>query len=119
VETEAPTTSPTHGPSRRPGWIRRLAAACWRHPVLVVLALSAAIVGTGLQAATPLLVRSVVDDAVAGDTTRLGVLVAALLGLSLLAFVISAANSPSTSSTTSAGTCSRPCPASTAAPRTL
>lgn len=86
METEAPTTSPTHGPSRRPGWIRRLAAACWRHPVLVVLALSAAIVGTGLQAATPLLVRSVVDDAVAGDTTRLGVLVAALLGLSLLAF---------------------------------
>jgi ATP-binding cassette subfamily B protein len=54
--------------------------------VLVVLALSAAVVGVGLQAATPLLVRAAVDDAVAGDTSHLAGLAAALVGLHLLAF---------------------------------
>ncbi|EHR52518.1 ABC-type multidrug transport system, ATPase and permease component [Saccharomonospora marina XMU15] len=75
----------THDPPRN-GWIRRLAAACWRHPVLVVLALGAAVVGVGFQAAIPLLVKAAVDDAVAGETARLGLLAAGLLGLHVLAF---------------------------------
>ncbi|MFC4000482.1 ABC transporter ATP-binding protein [Prauserella oleivorans] len=66
--------------------MRRIAAACWRHPVLVVLSLGAAMLGVGLQAASPLLVRAAVDDAVDGHTSRLGWLAAALLGLHLLAF---------------------------------
>ncbi|WP_037294705.1 ABC transporter ATP-binding protein [Saccharomonospora azurea] len=88
MESRAPTLSPTHGPSSRSrgGWIRRLASACWRHPVLVVLALSAAVVGVGLQAATPLLVRAAVDGAVAGDTSDLTLLAGGLVGLQLLAF---------------------------------
>ncbi|EHR62897.1 ABC transporter ATP-binding protein [Saccharomonospora cyanea] len=87
MESTASALSPTHGPSRRSsGWIRRLTSACWRHPVLVVLALSAAVVGVGLQAAAPLLVRAAVDDAVAGDTSQLVGLAAALVGLHLLAF---------------------------------
>ncbi|GAA1962325.1 ABC transporter ATP-binding protein [Amycolatopsis minnesotensis] len=69
-----------------PGWIRRLSAACWRHPALVVLAFTASIVGVGLQAAGPLLVKVALDDAVAGATGRLGVLITALLGLHLLTF---------------------------------
>lgn len=76
----------THDPAQRVGWIRRLAAACWRHPVLVVLALGAAVVGVGFQAAIPLLVRAAVDDAVAGKTSELGLLAGALLGLHVLAF---------------------------------
>jgi ATP-binding cassette subfamily B protein len=68
------------------GWIRRLAAACWRHRVLVVLSLFAAIVGVGLQAASPLLVKVAVDDAVAGQTTQLGGLAVALIGLQVLSF---------------------------------
>jgi ATP-binding cassette subfamily B protein len=51
-----------------------------------VLALVAAVVGVGLQAATPLLVRAAVDDAVAGDTSRLTLLAGGLVGLQLLAF---------------------------------
>ncbi|HET6288104.1 MAG TPA: hypothetical protein VFG15_15315, partial [Amycolatopsis sp.] len=45
------------------GWIRRLAASCWKHPWLVVLSLGAAIIGVGLQAAGPLLIREALDDA--------------------------------------------------------
>ncbi|WP_243859251.1 ABC transporter ATP-binding protein [Amycolatopsis arida] len=66
--------------------MRRLVAACWRHPALVVLSLAAAVVGVGLQAATPLLVKVAVDDAVAGRTARLGWLALALVGLQLLTF---------------------------------
>ncbi|WP_245866287.1 ABC transporter ATP-binding protein [Prauserella marina] len=66
--------------------MRRLAAACWRHPVLVLLSLGAAIVGVGLQAVSPLLVRAAVDDAVAGHTSRLGWLAGVLIALQVLAF---------------------------------
>jgi ATP-binding cassette subfamily B protein len=69
-----------------PGWIRRLAAACWRHRALVMLSLAAAVLGVGLQAAGPLLVKLAVDDAVAGNTQRLGALTAALVGMELLTF---------------------------------
>ncbi|WP_051116548.1 ABC transporter ATP-binding protein [Amycolatopsis nigrescens] len=66
--------------------MRRLSAACWRHRALVLLSLGAAVVGVGLQAAGPLLVKVAVDDAVAGHTSRLGMLVAALIGLQVLSF---------------------------------
>ncbi|GDY32207.1 ABC transporter ATP-binding protein [Gandjariella thermophila] len=71
---------------RRHGWIRRLWAACWRHRGLVVLSLAASMVGVGLQAAGPLLVRVVVDDAVGGRTTGLSWLIAGLVGMHLLTF---------------------------------
>lgn len=67
--------------------MRRLAAACWRHPVVVVLSLGAAVLGVGQQAVAPLVVRLAVDDAVAGTTTRLGWLIGALVGIEVLTFV--------------------------------
>ncbi|MBA8926431.1 ATP-binding cassette subfamily B protein [Kutzneria viridogrisea] len=72
--------------SERTGWVRRLSAACWRHPVVVVLALASAVLGVGQQAAAPLVVRLAVDDAVAGTTSRLGWLILALGGMELLTF---------------------------------
>ncbi|WP_436492013.1 ABC transporter ATP-binding protein [Actinokineospora sp. HUAS TT18] len=69
-----------------PGWIRRLTAACWRHRRLVVLSVVASVVGVGFQAAGPLLIKFVVDDAVAGTTSRLGWLVAGLVAMELLTF---------------------------------
>ncbi|WP_285507845.1 ABC transporter ATP-binding protein [Actinokineospora sp. NBRC 105648] len=69
-----------------PGWIRRLGSACWRHRSLVVLAVVSSVVGVGFQAAGPLLVKFVVDDAVAGHTQRLGWLVVALAAMELLSF---------------------------------
>ncbi|MFI6031308.1 ABC transporter ATP-binding protein [Amycolatopsis magusensis] len=83
-----PRTEASAPPSEadRPGWIRRLAAACWRHRALVVLSLCAAIFGVGLQAVGPLVVRAAVDDAVAGQTSQLGLLAGFLIGLQVLSF---------------------------------
>ncbi|RKT72496.1 ATP-binding cassette subfamily B protein [Saccharothrix variisporea] len=68
------------------GWIRRLATACWKHRALVVWSVLAAVVGVGLQAVSPLLIKTAVDDAMAGETSRLGWLAAVLVGLELLTF---------------------------------
>ncbi|UJW35253.1 ABC transporter ATP-binding protein/permease [Saccharothrix sp. AJ9571] len=89
--TTAPPRPRTEAPAPpseadRPGWIRRLAAACWRHRALVVLSLCAAIFGVGLQAVGPLVVRAAVDDAVAGQTSQLGLLAGFLIGLQVLSF---------------------------------
>ncbi|GAA0240554.1 ABC transporter ATP-binding protein [Saccharothrix mutabilis subsp. mutabilis] len=70
----------------RQGWIRRLATACWKHRALVVWSVLAAVVGVGLQAVGPLLIKLAVDDAMAGRTDRLAVLAAVLVGLELLTF---------------------------------
>jgi ATP-binding cassette subfamily B protein len=77
VNTSVPDTS---------GWIRRLSRACWRHRSLVLLSVVAAVLGVGLQAAGPLLVKLAVDDAVIGRTDRLALLVAVLVGMELLTF---------------------------------
>ncbi|WP_374201856.1 ABC transporter ATP-binding protein [Actinokineospora sp. PR83] len=69
-----------------PGWIRKLWTACWRHRRLVLLSMAASVVGVGFQAAGPLLVKFVVDDAVAGETARLAWLVAAMVGMEVLSF---------------------------------
>ncbi|MFI7675368.1 ABC transporter ATP-binding protein [Actinophytocola sp. NPDC049390] len=69
-----------------PGWVRRLSAACWRHRRLVVLSVVASVVGVGFQAAGPVLVKLVVDDAVAGTTERIAWLVGALVLMELSTF---------------------------------
>ncbi|MFL6121829.1 ABC transporter ATP-binding protein [Actinophytocola sp.] len=74
-------------PNTSPGWIRRLSAACWRHRRQVVLSLAASVIGVGFQAAGPVLVKLVVDDAVAGTTARLAWLVAVLILMELSTFV--------------------------------
>ncbi|MGZ3142553.1 ABC transporter ATP-binding protein [Lentzea chajnantorensis] len=68
------------------GWVRRLVAACWQHPRLVVLSVVAAVLGVGLQAAGPLLLKVAVDDSTAGRTDRLVMLVVALVVLEVLTF---------------------------------
>ncbi|NKE63379.1 ABC transporter ATP-binding protein, partial [Lentzea sp. PSKA42] len=68
------------------GWIRRLTAACWQHPRLVVLSVVAAVVGVGLQAAGPLLLKTAIDDSTVGRTDRLWPLMVALVVLELLTF---------------------------------
>ncbi|MET9224732.1 ABC transporter ATP-binding protein [Lentzea sp. NPDC003310] len=75
----------TVGPVTK-GWIRRLTAACWQHPRLVVLSVLAAVVGVGLQAAGPLLLKTAIDDSTAGRTDRLWPLMVALIVLELLTF---------------------------------
>ena len=69
-----------------PGWVRRLSAACWRHRRLVVLSIVSSVIGVGFQAAGPVLVKLVVDDAVAGTTERIAWLVGALVLMELSTF---------------------------------
>ncbi|SEO59020.1 ABC transporter ATP-binding protein [Amycolatopsis saalfeldensis] len=89
------TTTPTRPRQARPtaetaprpeGWVRRLSAACWKHRGVVVLAMAAAILSVGVQAASPLLVRSAVDDAVAGQTAQIAGIAVALVALQVVAF---------------------------------
>ncbi len=70
----------------RPGWIRRLSAACWRHRRIAVAALLASVFGVGLEAVGPLLTKVAVDDAVAGITSELPLIVSAIAGLALVRF---------------------------------
>jgi ATP-binding cassette subfamily B protein len=80
---ESSPTAPTAGS----GWLRRLLAACWRHPGLVVTVVVSSALGTGLEAVGPLLSRLGVNDAVAGRTGRLGWLIGILVGLAAIRFV--------------------------------
>ncbi|MBB4688599.1 ABC transporter ATP-binding protein [Amycolatopsis jiangsuensis] len=87
--TEAPARQdrPVSGTAPRPaGWVRRLSAACWEHRGVVVLAMAAAVLSVGVQAASPLLVRSAVDGAVAGHTSQLSGIAVALVALQVVAF---------------------------------
>ncbi|TDD43323.1 ABC transporter ATP-binding protein [Saccharopolyspora elongata] len=68
------------------GWIRRLFAACRRHPVALTLAMGASVTAVGLEALVPLLTKLAVDDAVARSTDRLWWIVIALLGLGVFRF---------------------------------
>lgn len=55
------TAQPLDAP---PGWLRRLAAACWRHPWAVLLAFGGALGGMAVQALLPLVQRVIIDDIV-------------------------------------------------------
>ncbi|MEU0794677.1 ABC transporter ATP-binding protein [Amycolatopsis sp. NPDC005961] len=73
-------------PAETVGWVRRLSAAAWEHRAIVVLSLLAAVFSVGVQAASPLLVRTAVDDAVAGRTGALPGIAVFLVSLQLVAF---------------------------------
>jgi ATP-binding cassette, subfamily B, bacterial len=73
-------------PRTQAGWTRRLAAACWRHPVLTTTSLLSSVLGVGLEAVGPLLIMVAVDDAIAGSTANLAPLTTALVGLAVLRF---------------------------------
>ncbi|MEA5358397.1 ABC transporter ATP-binding protein [Amycolatopsis sp., V23-08] len=73
-------------PAETVGWVRRLSAAAWEHRATVVLSLVAAVFSVGVQAASPLLVRAAVDDAVAGQTGALPGIAVFLVALQLVAF---------------------------------
>ena len=46
------------------GWLRRLAAYCWRHKKLSIVAFGASLVSTLATTAIPLIQRDIVDDAI-------------------------------------------------------
>jgi ATP-binding cassette subfamily B protein len=86
VTTAPPRSRQELPPAETVGWVRRLSAAAWEHRALVVLSLVAAVFSVGVQAASPLLVRAAVDDAVAGRTGALPGIAVFLVALQLVAF---------------------------------
>ncbi|MFJ2830174.1 ABC transporter transmembrane domain-containing protein [Streptomyces sp. NPDC087263] len=74
------------GTRPQPGGIRRLATACRSHPRLLTALVLGSAFGTGLEAFGPLLAGIAVNDAVAGHTHRVGVLVAVLCALAVVQF---------------------------------
>jgi ATP-binding cassette subfamily B protein len=78
---------PKSAPPEPTGWIRRLFAIAWRNPGLVVVVIVSSVLGTGLEAAGPLITRVGVNDAVAGQTSEIGLLITLLVVLAAIRFV--------------------------------
>ncbi len=68
------------------GWLRRLAAYCWRYPRHVVLALGGTLVVTAVAAVVPLIQRQIVDDLVGPGHPAVWPLAVLLLGAALASF---------------------------------
>ncbi|GAC48515.1 ABC transporter ATP-binding protein [Gordonia aichiensis] len=94
--TDSPAATQERGapvpvtPSRREpvGWIRRLAAECWRHRRLVVVTLAVTLVAVGVDLVAPLLAKAAIDHAtgaVHGGPT-IATIVGALLVLAVVRY---------------------------------
>ena len=81
------TKSSAGAPAR--GWLRRLAAYCWRYRGSVLLAFGAALAGMAVQAGVPLVERLVVDQAVLKRTQPLLPWVLVLVGAGFARFAFS------------------------------
>jgi ATP-binding cassette, subfamily B, bacterial len=83
-------TAPDPGVSRPDdpgrGWVRRLVLDCWRHRGLTTAAVGSSALGVGLESVGPLLVAVAVDRAVAGSTSGLVPIVAAVAALAVVKF---------------------------------
>jgi ATP-binding cassette, subfamily B, bacterial len=55
---------PTLGSGYGEGWLRRLAAYCWRHKTLMLVAFGASLVATVVTAAIPLIQRYIIDNSI-------------------------------------------------------
>ncbi|HEX3812884.1 MAG TPA: ABC transporter ATP-binding protein [Mycobacteriales bacterium] len=72
-------TRPDRSTDPEAGWLRRLVGYAMRRRRTVILAFSAAVIGMGLNAVTPLIVRDVVDNVILHDRQPLLPWVIALL----------------------------------------
>jgi ATP-binding cassette subfamily B protein len=79
-------TNPGPGTGTGEGWLRRLAAYCWRYPRNVVLALAGTLVVTAVAAIVPLIQRQIVDDLVGPGHPAVWPLAVLLLGAALTSF---------------------------------
>ncbi|MGO8957971.1 MAG: ABC transporter ATP-binding protein [Streptosporangiaceae bacterium] len=64
AKQDAGQQAATLGSGYGEGWLRRLAAHCWRHKSLSLVAFGASLVATLVTAAIPLIQRDIIDNAV-------------------------------------------------------
>jgi ATP-binding cassette, subfamily B, bacterial len=74
-----PVESTPTSPDRPSGWLRRLAAACWRYRREVILAFGASLAGMAITALVPLVQRTIIDDSILSHTRSLAPLAALLI----------------------------------------
>ncbi|WP_380180278.1 salmochelin/enterobactin export ABC transporter IroC [Kalamiella sp. sgz302252] len=78
---------PTAHSSKPASWLVRLAGVCWERKKLSLVVILASVSTILLAALTPLLTRQAVNDALAGDATRLPWLAGGLLFIALFDFI--------------------------------
>lgn len=77
----------THSPIPARAWIVRLAHVCWERKKLSTIVIVASVSTILLAALTPLLTRQAVNDAMAGEPTRLPWLACGLLLIAMFDFI--------------------------------
>ncbi|STT78780.1 putative ABC transporter [Klebsiella pneumoniae] len=77
----------THSPTPARSWIVRLARVCWERKKLTIIVVVASVSTILLAALTPLLTRQAVNDALAGNPTRLPRLACGLLLIAFFDFI--------------------------------
>ncbi|EJX4508287.1 salmochelin/enterobactin export ABC transporter IroC [Salmonella enterica] len=77
----------THSPMPARAWIVRLARVCWERKTLSIIVIVASVSTILLAALTPLITRQAINDAIAGDATRLPLLACGLLLIALFDFI--------------------------------
>ncbi|NNG34907.1 ABC transporter ATP-binding protein [Nakamurella aerolata] len=81
-----PRSDPAHpAAAAGRGWLRRLLAYCWRYRLTSLLALGGSL-ALSLNAVTPLLTRTVVDDISAGRSAATGWAIAGLVAVAIALF---------------------------------
>ena len=68
------------------GWLRRLAAYCWRHKGLTLVAFGASLVATLVTTVIPLIQRDIIDNSIVAHHQPVWPGAAALIGAALLSF---------------------------------
>jgi ATP-binding cassette, subfamily B, bacterial len=86
----SPRSDHTPDPAERTdGWIRRTLPYLLRHRRDLVVVFGAALAGMAVTAAFPLVMRSVVDDAILAERRSIGPLLTVLVGLGIVRFGLS------------------------------
>ncbi len=73
-------------PGGQDAWLRRLAAYCWRHRRLEIMALGGSLLATGVQASIPLIMAWIVDSAILAHREPIWLGASVLIVAGLLSF---------------------------------
>jgi ATP-binding cassette subfamily B protein len=84
--TPVPATAGGGRPGAHDAWLRRLAAYCWRHRRLEIMALGGSLLATGVQASIPLIMAWIVDSAVLDHREPIWLGASVLIAAGLLSF---------------------------------
>ncbi|ONK11497.1 ABC transporter ATP-binding protein [Streptomyces sp. MP131-18] len=74
--------------ARDGGWIRRLTAYCWRYRRNLLLSVGASLVGMGVMALMPLLIKVVIDDVVIGEEGGLALWIGLLAASAVVVYAL-------------------------------